>query len=128
MNKHIKHALVFIGNITWGLPMTIIGFLVSIFFMCMPKRFRKYCMITYVPCWYPGAWSMGLFLFIPHDCKDSVNLHRHEYGHTVQNAILGPFQIIIELMSLISFFTAPSKHSNRWFEKWADKLGGVERD
>ena len=60
----------------------------------------------------------------------------HEYGHTVQSRKLGPlYLIVVGLPSLIwagCFDKYREKHGISYYsfftERWADKLGGVERE
>ena len=72
--------------------------------------------------------------------EDKEDGMKHEYGHTIQSRILGPFYlIIIGLPSLIGNIYDQIAHKNWslkdsciWYynqpwEKWADKLGGVDR-
>ena len=57
------------------------------------------------------------------------DLVRHEWGHSVQFMLLGlPFYTgLVAIPSVISILTSPEKHHEKWFEKWADRLGGANR-
>ncbi|MCB1176950.1 MAG: hypothetical protein KDK36_05160 [Leptospiraceae bacterium] len=50
----------------------------------------------------------------------------HEFGHTRQNRILGPFYIVIMVASVVSIMNnwkGKHNHHTYWTETWADKLG-----
>jgi len=65
---------------------------------------------------------------------------KHEYGHTIQSMIFGPlYLIVVGLPSVMQNIIGVillrrfDKHEysyayyNRYPEKWADRLGGVEK-
>lgn len=60
----------------------------------------------------------------------------HEYGHTKQSRMLGPFYLlIVGLPSIIwngCFENYRTKHNKSYYsfytERWADELGGVKRE
>lgn len=75
--------------------------------------------------------SLGNYIIYERSDVDEQSI-KHEYGHQIQSLILGPlYLIVIGLPSLIwaAFRSSSSKKSYCSFytEKWADKLGGVER-
>lgn len=84
-----------------------------------------------------GGISLGYFTFIStslYENKDTNHVVEHEYGHMVQSMYLGwLYLLIIGLPSLIHAWTFksdpsnPNKYYEFYTEKWADKLGGVER-
>lgn len=57
----------------------------------------------------------------------SMDLVKHEYGHSLQTMPLGPGTtlFLIAIPSLISIITDRDNHRNQWFERWADELGGA---
>ncbi len=90
-----------------------------------------------------GAFCYGKFIFIRDgmSAKDQNEVSRHEYGHSIQSMILGPFYIFAVIVPSIFRFVkyykmalkAGSKndYDNIWAdyykgypEDWADKLGG----
>lgn len=76
-----------------------------------------------------GGISLGKYIIVSQFArKDDV---KHEYGHCVQSKYLGWFYLIgIGLQSGLHCALCKCKnHSyyDMWFEKWADKLGGVKR-
>lgn len=80
-----------------------------------------------------GGISLGRYVFIsPYQC--TTGTIRHELGHCRQSRMLGwLYLIVIGLPSLLWAWLgdriAPGK-SYYWFytERWADRLGGVERE
>ena len=45
----------------------------------------------------------------------------HEYGHTLQNRLLGPFFYpLVALPSVLSVYFQPRQHSRLYCERWAD--------
>ena len=88
--------------------------------------------------------SLGSHIFLPnarffyYDPEKATewqqNYIKHEYGHSVQSAYLGPLYLfVIGIPSLIwagCFDSWREKHNKSyyWFytESWADKLGGAK--
>lgn len=130
-----------IWQCTWGVIQTALGALLC-FGMCRGSKrmWYKSCLVVF---WgISKGLSLGLFLFVSDDALDSSaeNPHhsiKHEYGHAVQSAILGPLYLI--LIGLPSFTWCNSRFAFKWrlahnidyydfpTEKWADKLGEVNR-
>lgn len=117
----------------WGLPQNIIGLI--LFLIYRKKRnvaIHKGRYICQTGIKGVGAVSLGFFILFFEEYKDSyLRVLKHEYGHTIQSKILGPFYlIIIGLPSLIwagLFNKYRQKHKVSYYsfypERWADKLG-----
>ena len=92
---------------------------------------------------WQGGLSLSTNIFIPFGAIDTLgktkweeNYIKHEYGHTIQSKKLGLFYLII--IGLPSFLWAwlGKKYREQndvsyytfYTEKWADKLGGVNRE
>ena len=76
-----------------------------------------------------GGISLGKYIIVNQFCgKDTV---KHEYGHSIQSKYLGwLYLLVIGLQSLLHAALCKCKnhsYNDMWFEKWADKLGNVER-
>ena len=76
-----------------------------------------------------GSVSLGKYIICSKNAND--NTIKHEYGHCKQSMYLGPlYLIVIGITSIIwaSVYLNTDK-SYYWFytEKWADKLGKVNR-
>lgn len=83
----------------------------------------------------PGSVSLGEYIFLYPRHWDDETVLRHERGHRTQSRILGwLYLFVIGLPSVIwntCFRGYRYKHKVDYYsfytEKWADKLGGVER-
>ena len=90
-----------------------------------------------------GGMSLSNIIFIPFDFNDEQkkeiyyqNYVKHEYGHSIQSKYIGIFYLlIIGLPSIIwagCFEKYRKKHNKSYYdfytERFADKLGGVERN
>ncbi len=72
-----------------------------------------------------GAFSLGPFIFGPMSftADEKSAFFMHEFGHSLQSRLLGPFYLpIIGLPSLLSAALFPKEHNERWFEVWANRL------
>ena len=130
MNKKLYYAL----SYTWGLPLNLIGLLVEIFLLLFGLKPEKYG-----PCraykvgrnW--GGFELGHVIIVNKD--PSEHILNHEFGHSIQNAVLGPFYlIVIWIPSMVRYqYRELQKHINKdkelpaydsiWFEGSATKLG-----
>jgi hypothetical protein len=64
-----------------------------------------------------AGMSLGPVVLGAHGFTD----YPHEFGHTLQSMVLGPFYLlVIGIPSLISAASNPSGHRNFFSEKWAD--------
>lgn len=116
----------------WELPQNLIGLGLSFIYKydeLIPygdKQIR-YCKK------FPGGISLGNYVFVGTKKKDII---KHEYGHTIQSKLLGPLYLfIIGIPSIVwasiygTKLVPETKNGYYKFytEKWADKLGQVER-
>ena len=139
LNK-IEFLLYWILQLTWGIFANILGFIVTIFVLIFLKgRMHKNCygLITEVG----GNWggvSLGAFalcgsyLTETSDCynpSDYEYVRRHEFGHSLQNIILGPlFIFVVAIPSGIRYWLArygklKSDYEAIWFERTATSWG-----
>jgi len=73
-------------QLTWGLPQNMLGLLLFCLFVRRPHCIRRCAVVTR---WrLSSSLSMGLFIFLSEKADKTVFVH--EYGHTVQSALLGP--------------------------------------
>ena len=50
---------------------------------------------------HTGGLSLGLFIFTPKDSRKNSQLIRvHEYGHCIQNLLLGPLMLFVGIISV----------------------------
>jgi len=138
----MKHMwLYYILNYTWGIIMTITGwiafFFVSIFLSDKPITCDKFG-----PCYYVffgedwGGLSLGTNFILSHmDEKYLKHCVEHECGHTFQNAIFGPFAIFLVFIPSFIRYWYQSIRMKRgkenkdydliWFEGSASTIGEV---
>ncbi len=115
----------------WQAPQLILGAIIK-----AVSRAEYWCAYSDAKVYkwhFKGGLSLGKYIFVP--ANWSMKLLKHEYGHTVQSKILGWFYLpVIGLPSLIwsgcfKGYRARTGTSYYAFytEKWADKLGKVQR-
>lgn len=140
-DKGAARALFLIGQWTWGLSVNLIGGLIFLLFLpfCRHERFHN-AYITYVPARF-GGFSMGLFIFMAAHGRQpwTYNTRIHEYGHTIQCLVLGPFYWpVVALPSAfwcnvlegyrrrhhISYYKL---YCESWANKWGEKWSGEKR-
>ena len=122
--------------ILWQLPQTLLGLLMLMFVepeasMIVEGKIVLFSTKT------KGGISLGeIILFGSRFQEDKwVDIRKHEVGHSMQSEILGWFYLpVIGLPSLFHavyhaiFRYGDYKGYYRFYtERWADKLGGVER-
>ena len=128
-----KHRwLYYLLSFTWGLPLTIIGLIVSLVLIISGHK-----PIKYHGTWYfeVGRFWGGLELgmtFI-RDKESDSSLSEHEFGHTFQNCLMGPLTIFIEFIpSAIRYWVLEYKRHKGlpvpdydaiWFESNASDIG-----
>lgn len=142
--KILKKILLIIVNMTWCLPQNLLGFLIYLFALMTGNIISKHDYefikhdgttrsISYFTWKHPtGCMSLGEFRFL---CKMSINdvdyYLRHEYGHTLQSYILGPFYLIVIALpsilwcSWLSNWKCFVDKDYDWFytEQWASNIG-----
>ena len=136
----------------WQLPQHIVALLLILYYKyrkygCMKSRYKvlvkdKQVRVNVYKALMTGPGiSLGDYIITnPYEYKVTEMLIKHEYGHQRQSLYLGPlYLLIIGIPSLLGNIWDTNFHkkwppikSYRWYynqpwEKWADKLGGVER-
>ena len=120
-------------QLTWGLPLNIIGaiayfVLVNLFGFKIYKYRNMICAV--VP-WNFGGLNLGMFAIIGENC---LNLLPHEYGHSIQNLFWGWLTpLVITLPSAVRYWyreiqimrkiPLKTKYDDTWFEGQATALG-----
>lgn len=133
--KILKNTLLYI----WQLPQNLIGLLLVLWYK-HEKEFRR---IGTAHIYYtdemPSGISLGDYIILNRcDMEDGI---KHEYGHHRQSMMLGwLYLIIIGIPSLFGNIYDRVAHKDwpyvvscRWYysqpwEKWADELGGIDRE
>ena len=127
--QRIINILLFV----WQFPQILIGWIVSLFYKVKTTILYKDKTVRICPT-FPGGISLGNTVIVnkyPFN-TDTWNTVKHEWGHTVQSKILGPFYLfVIGIPSLLWAAIQGNviKKDYYWFytEKWADKIGNVKR-
>ncbi len=124
MLQFVKQAILII----WQLPQCVLAWLVLGFLWCI----RSLHAIEPFHSAYAvdggikgGAFTLGPYVFGPAGTRSTGHDHLlvHEYGHTLQSLILGPFYLLlIGIPSVLSAGVLPRMHNYRWFEVWANRL------
>lgn len=128
----LRKFLYYFLNVTWGLPMTLIGSMVALFCLLTGRRPLRHAGSIYFTLGeYWGGVSFGLFFFV--DKHTDTHTKNHEYGHSLQNAILGPFMpFIVGIPSAIRYWVfvirrrlgkQNPRYESIWFEAQATKWG-----
>ena len=131
MNKFLYYFL----QLTWGIIQNILGFLIYIFlFLKNPRRIRGNFFNSKVITWHlQGSAGIGMFIFLSDRSSHFKRVLVHEYGHTIQSCILGPFYLLV--IGIPSFIWAHNKrfernrirglyrYSSFYPERWANYLG-----
>ena len=128
----MRTCLYWFIQLTWGLPLNIIGAIIAIVLICrgsMPQRFGYAIYFETGENW--GGVNFGGFFFVQKSA--STQLKRHEYGHSFQNLMLGvlmPF--LVNIPSAMRYHYRNYKkakghhlppYDRFWCEGWATKLG-----
>lgn len=133
MNK----AAFYILSYTWGILLTVVGWLVAGVLMSLGYKPKKWGGSRYFVVgknW--GGLSIGTTIVVSDSCTDDFSLN-HEFGHSVQNCYFGPFCLF--LVTIPSFVRACwrefvfwakikkrselSDYYSIWFERTASELG-----
>jgi hypothetical protein len=122
--------LYYILACTWGAIMTLAGFIVSgvlriaNIFVKNLVEFRPYHWIYAVAVgknW--GGLEFGLCFL--RESGTNERLNAHEFGHTFQNALFGPFFIFLVWIPSICWYWSKSSepYDSRWWEDAATQCG-----
>ena len=126
--------LFYILNFTWGIIMNIIGAIgaMLVMFDTGVKPIHHAGNVVFKFGHYWGGVSLGIFTFMCLEADEHTL--NHEFGHSIQNAIFGPF--FIPLVAIPSFIRCQKFNNNikkgipneedydaAWFEGSATKWG-----
>ena len=119
-------------QLTWGMIQNVLGFMIWIFVLLTgPKEKRRMFQGAFVTRWnLESSMSMGMFLFMG---TDDPRVLVHEYGHTIQSCILGPFYLPVIGIPSFCWANTPRfvrsrrigryRYSDFYTERWANHLG-----
>lgn len=132
MLKGLKKWAVFLALWLWQLPQNLVGLLLV--FLLKPEDSYTFNRARlYYATRMRGGISLGRYIIVNSTVKDYAGRTEwHEYGHSRQSMFLGPLYLIV--IGLPSLIWAAWWHEGRgvsyysfYTERWADRLGGVER-
>lgn len=115
----------------WQLPQNIVGLLFLLFIRGEEKHSLD-GITFYEAESFNGGISLGKYIIVYKKRESTI---RHEYGHSIQSRYLGPlYLLVVGIPSLIwaamyGVVISHKKHdySDFWCERWADRLGGVNK-
>ena len=127
-----------IGLFIWQLPQNIVGLVLLA--ICKKRivyqnKWEDGTMFYYVG-GFPGGVSLGKYVFLsPMFYMYLDGTENHEHGHCRQSRVLGWFYLlVIGIPSLLHAWwwnrcghKTGLSYYDFYTEKWADRLGGVER-
>ncbi|MBQ3280978.1 MAG: hypothetical protein IJH41_01085 [Eubacterium sp.] len=133
MNIDILKRIAFIIlQCTWGIGATLIGAIVFMIYADCPHDMYRCAVDTRWKRRGSGL-GLGLFIFTPDDDSEYTReLRVHEYGHSIQSIILGPFMLIVGIVSvtwnMLPYFRRRRSilripYTSCFVERWASMLG-----
>ena len=107
-------------SLTWGAIMTIIGACGAFWFLIKGKKPKFYKGSVYFV--VDGRWggvNFGPFFFI--DERVSLSTIKHEWGHGIQNIVMGPLHVIFSIWSFLRYWYRRIIVSEKCPVKWRKK-------
>ena len=130
----MKRFLFYFLNLTWGLPLNIVGFIVALVLLCVGKKPKKWgdCFYFEVGKTNWGGLELGIIFLTQKN--PSIHTRNHEHGHAIQNCLFGVFMpFIVNIPSAIRYHYRnyrtkkhlPNKtaYDDIWFEGQSTRLG-----
>ena len=116
----------------WQLPQNLLGLLVILFTGAKKDTWDG---ITYFNGKLRGGVSLGNYIIVDRRYYNDTNTIHHENGHQYQSRILGWLYLIVigipsgigNLIFRIPYVRIHYNYYSQPWERWADKLGGVQR-
>ena len=136
----MKRMLLYI----WQFPQNLLGALLFWWYRRNSKNYSGtfYGLKVLYSARMGGGLSLGKYVILPLSAgkspesewpKSVENLHCHEWGHSWQSRLLGWLYLPLIGFQSISHAFLHGRHCSDkdyhhfWTERWADRLGGVER-
>ena len=137
--KALKEIILYI----WQLPQNLLGLAILVWLrICKRETYVKAFDFAegeryyYCP-GFPGGISLGRYIVLSslYDHTGDHIVERHEYGHSRQSRYVGwLYLLVVGLPSLLwaAFYVYKPDNPHGYYtgfytERWADKLGGVQR-
>ncbi|MBQ3484273.1 MAG: hypothetical protein IJA77_02065 [Clostridia bacterium] len=142
----MRRFLFTLAQLTWGLPQTIVGFILYLYWLPRAKTRYLYHGAIVTEWTTGGGVSLGLFVFVSEkasrymldgreltEAESRTGVRVHEYGHCIQSLMLGPLYLIaVGLPSYLWANLPPLRKLRRekglsyyavYPENWANRLG-----
>ena len=131
-NNRVILPLYYLVQLTWGSIQNALGlFLMLFLFIIDPRRERGFFFGSFVCRWkLRSSMSLGIFIFLG---ENNRHVLVHEYGHSIQSCILGPFYLPLIGLPSALWANLPRfrrqrrrgryKYSSFYTERWANYLG-----
>lgn len=118
-------------TILWQLPQVLLA--IAVLAATRARRRQLYRGVAVFEAARPrGGVSFGPIILMNRSAR-SERLLRHEYGHSRQSVMLGPFYLIVVGLPSVTFAALTraglldrQTYFTRFPENWADRLGGVQ--
>ena len=137
---NINKLKFYLLSFTWGLPLTLIGFIVSLVMLCKGHKPHRYGYCFYFEVgkgW--GGLEFGIVFLVGKSVSEHTK--NHEHGHAIQNCYWGPLMpFVICMPSAIRYWyrelkyhrkgvNPPTSYDSVWFEGQASRWGAelIER-
>jgi hypothetical protein len=127
----MRRFLFTLVQLTWGLPQTLLGFIMYLYWLPRAKTRYVYHGAIVTEWTSGGGISLGLFVFVSDKARPSVTVH--EYGHCIQSLLLGPLYLIAVGIPSYLWANLPALRKMRretgrsyysvYPENWANRLG-----
>ncbi|MBQ4290119.1 MAG: hypothetical protein II719_02880 [Clostridia bacterium] len=99
-----KRRLFLLLSLSWGLPTTLLGAAAAGILFCAGHRPVRYGWVRAF--FLPGIdWGLELGLFFIAPESGRLRICDHEFGHALQNCVLGPFNLgVVTVPSVLRFW------------------------
>ena len=123
-------------QVTWCLPQNVIGAVLYLYHRRQEHLPFRGALVTK---WkHRGCTSLGCFIFMQPGTMHDRPLLVHEYGHTLQSAVLGWLYLPLILLPSVLWFSLPacrryrrthrrsyySFYTERWANHWGERAAG----
>ena len=117
----MKRALTY----AWQLPQNLLGLLLRTIYKGTDSEYEGAVVRRSLK--MQGGISLGRYVIVNQFASRKTVMH--EYGHCRQSLYLGPlYLLVVGLPSIVrASLGKPATYYDFYTEKWADRLGGVER-
>ena len=142
----MRRFLFTLVQLTWGLPQTLFGFILYLYWLPRAKTRYMYHGAIVTEWTTGGGVSLGLFVFVSEkasrymldgreltEAESRTGLRVHEYGHCIQSLMLGPLYLIAVGVPSYLWANLPALRKMRretgrsyysvYPENWANTLG-----